>query len=262
MPTRKTLRSYKARIGAAALSAAAVGAAVVLPASNAEAAQCWFGSCFSYVTGQQSVSNTGASVTMYQAAPTGVASDGHSLQELALQSTPDTTVANTIEVGWTVDPSTNGDYQPHLFVFHWVNGQGTCYNGCGFVQVSSTVRAGMALQAGTSATFGLRYYSGNWWVLYNNTWFGYFPGSLWGGAFTSANSVSAFGEVAADKAPSCTDMGDGAYGSSGGASWISNFQLYGAGSAPRFTVKSTDPSYYNSGSVTATSFTLGGPGAC
>ena len=57
-------------------------------------------------------------------------------------------------------------------------------------------------------------------------------------------------------------MGDGADGSSGGSSWISNYQLYGSSSQPYFSVKSTDPSYYNSGSVTATSFSLGGPGAC
>lgn len=262
MSPKRSFTGHRARITAAVLSAAAIGAAVVLPAGNAEAAQCWFGSCFSYVSGRQNTTATGASVTMYQAAPGGVSADGHSLQELALQSSGDTTVANTIEVGWTVDPGTNGDYQPHLFVFHWVDGQGTCYNGCGFVQVSSTVRAGMALTPGTSGTFALVDYSGNWWAYYNNVPFGYFPGSLWGGAFTAAHSVSAFGEIAADNAPSCTDMGDGAYGSSGGSSWISNYQLYGSSSQPYFTVKVTDPYYYNSGSVTATSFSLGGPGAC
>lgn len=41
-----------------------------------------------------------------------------------------------VEVGWTVDRELNGDAQPHLFVYHWVDGQATCYNGCGFVQYS------------------------------------------------------------------------------------------------------------------------------
>lgn len=252
----------RTRIAAASVSAAAVGAVVVLPAGTAQAAQCWYGSCFSYVTGRQFTNTTGASVTMEQAAPRNVAADGHSLQELSLQTSGGTTVADTIEIGWTVDPELNGDYQPHLFVFHWVNGQPTCYNGCGFVQVSSTVRAGMAVTPGTTGTFALRFYQGNWWTYYNSVPFGYFPGSEWGGAFTSAQIVSAFGEVAADKAPSCTQMGDGVFGSQSGASSISGYQLWGSADQPAFTVTATDPGSYNFGAVTGTSFKLGGPGAC
>lgn len=262
MPAIRSLAGFRARIAAAVLSVAAVGAMVVLPADSASAAQCWFGSCYSYVSGRQGVTATGASVTMYQASPKGVSAEGHSLQELALQSSSDTTTANTIEVGWTVDPGVNRDYRPHLFVYHWVNGQGSCYNGCGFVQVSSTVRAGMALTSGASGTFALRYYAGNWWAYYNNVAFGYFPGSLWGGAFSSAQSVTAFGEVAAPSLPGCTQMGDGVYGSAAGSSWISDYQLYGTSSQPQFTVKATDPYYYDYGSATGTSFHLGGPGGC
>ena len=259
--------NLRTRIGAvsaaAAVTVAAAGAAVVLPAGSAQAAQCWYGSCFSYVTGRQYTNTTGASVTMEQAAPGGVAADGHSLQELSLQTSGGTGSGDTIEIGWTVDPGTNGDYQPHLFVYHWINGQSTCYNGCGFVQVSSTVRAGMALTPGTSGAFALRYYEGNWWAYYNDVAFGYFPGSEWGGSFTSAQIVSAFGEVAADQAPSCTQMGDGVFGSQGAAaSSISDYQLIGSADQPQFTVTATDPGSYDYGSVTGTSFTLGGPGAC
>ncbi|MEV8529932.1 neprosin family prolyl endopeptidase [Streptomyces sp. NPDC052000] len=261
MPSWKSRTGRRIRIAAAVLSAAAAGA-VMLPTTSAHAATCWFGSCYSYVTGRQYAAATGASVSMYQAAPGGVSPTGHSLQELALQSSNDTTTANTIEVGWTVDPGVNGDYQPHLFVFHWVNGQGTCYNGCGFVQVSSTVRAGMALATGATGSFSLMNYQGNWWAYYNNVPFGYFPGTLWAGAFTTAYSTSAFGEVARDSQAGCTQMGDGAYGTSAGSSLISGFQLYGSSSAPNFTVTDSDPSSYNYGSATATSFHLGGPGAC
>lgn len=267
MPSRKSRNGRRTRIGgisgigAAVVSVAAAGA-VVLPATSAHAATCWFGSCFSYVTGRQNAAATGASVSMYQASPSGVTSDGHSLQELALQSSSDTTTANTVEIGWTVDPGVNGDYRPHLFVYHWVNGQGSCYNGCGFVQTSSTVRAGMALSPGSTGTFTLYNYGGNWWAYYNNVPFGYFPGSLWNGAFTTAYSIASFGEVAASSQPSCTQMGDGVYGSNSGSSSISDFQLYGSSSAPRFTMTETDPSSYNYGSVTGTSFNLGGPGGC
>jgi hypothetical protein len=56
-----------------------------------------------------------------------------------------------VEVGWTVDDSLNGDYRPHLFVYHWVNNGETCYNGCGFVQVKSPYSPGMALRRGCQA---------------------------------------------------------------------------------------------------------------
>jgi hypothetical protein len=262
MSSRTPFIGYRSRIAAALLSLAAAGASVVLPAESAHAAQCWYGSCFSYVTGRQFTNTAGASVTMYQGAPANVAADGHSLQELSLQSSGGTTVANTIEIGWSVDPGTNGDYQPHLFIFHWVGGQPTCYNGCGFVQVSSTVYPGMAVTPGTSGSFALRYYNGNWWAYYNGVPFGYFPGSLWGGAFSSAQVVSAFGEVAADSATSCTEMGDGVYGTSDGSSWISGYRLIGSADQPDFTVSATDWYSYDYGSVTPTSFNLGGPGAC
>lgn len=283
----KSTYSRRRRIAATILSAVAVAAPVLLPTGNAQAApvksaaasvrpawpvkpasvrpaaQCWFGACFSYVTGTQTTSaTTGASVDMYVGAPAGVGTDGHSLQELALQTTGGTTVANTIEVGWTVDPGVNGDYQPHLFVYHWINGQGTCYNGCGFVQVNQSIRAGMALNRNTPASFALINYSGNWWAYYNNVPFGYFPGSEWGGTFNTAQSVSAFGEVAASRQPTCAQMGNGAYGSAPGSSWISNYQLYGSPDRPYLSVFATDPGSYNYGSVRPTSFNLGGPGGC
>ncbi|MEV6009694.1 neprosin family prolyl endopeptidase [Streptomyces sp. NPDC051976] len=241
-----------------ALSAApALALALLLPAQSAHATTCWYGSCFSYVSGQQEVSATGASVTMTQATPQ--VTGGHSLQELALRTDDRSAI---VEVGWTVDPAVNGDYQPHLFVYHWVDNQTSCYNGCGFVPASSSVRAGMTVRSGTSATFTIANYGGDWWVYYNNQAFGYFPGSLWSGRFTAAQNVSAFGEVADSGQTSCDDMGNGQYGSGSGASAISGYQVYGASAAPYLSVSATDPGRYNSGHVTATSFTLGGPGAC
>lgn len=259
---RRSPRRTRARIAAAAACAGVAGAVVVLPATGAQAAQCWYGSCFSYVSGQQYATATGASVEMYQADPSGVESTGHSLQELSLQSTDSTTTADTVEIGWSVDPGTFGDYRPHLFVYHWIDGQGQCYDGCGFVQVSSSVRPGMAVTPGASADFAWMYSEGDWWAYYDGVAFGYFPGSIWGGAFTSAVNIQAFGEVAAPSLPGCTQMGDGVLGSSSGSSWISGFQLYGSSSEPRFTVSATDPGDYDADSVTATSFDLGGPGGC
>ncbi|MBC3841364.1 neprosin family prolyl endopeptidase [Streptacidiphilus sp. 4-A2] len=235
---------------------------MVPSAPAAQAATCWYGSCFSYVSGSQEATATGASVTMLQDSPTLDAGQpgGHSLQELALQNSAQT---STVEVGWTVDPQLNGDSLPHLFVYHWVDGQESCYNGCGFVQVSGSVRPGMAVTSGTAGTYAVLYSGGNWWIYYDNQAVGYFPGSLWGGSYTSAQLVTAFGEVAATDPTSCTQMGDGRPGSDSGSSWIADYQLVGSPDAPSFTVSATDPGEYDSGSATATSFQLGGPGgAC
>lgn len=223
-----------------------------------DSATCYFGSCYDYVYGQQSSDVTGASVDMMQADPElDPTYSGHSLQELALQ---DAAQQSTVEIGWTVDRGLNGDSNPHLFVYHWVNGNGTCYNGCGFVQVSSTTAPGMTVTAGQSAEFGITYYQGNWWVSYNNEQIGYFPGSLWNGTYTSAQLISAFGEVAESGSPSCTDMGDGVPGSQSGSSWISGYQLQGTSDAPSFSLNDTSPAQYDYGQATATSYRLGGPG--
>ena len=250
------------RLVTAATVAAGVVSAVVLPAPAAQAATCWYGSCFSYVAGSQTTTATGAAVTMLQATPTldGRQPGGHSLQELALQNSAQT---STVEVGWTVDSQLDGDSLPHLFVYHWVAGQESCYNGCGFVQVSDSVRPGMAVASGVAADYAVLYSGGNWWIYYNSQAVGYFPGSLWGGSYTSAQLVTAFGEVAATDPTSCTQMGDGRFGSGSGSSWIADFQLFGSSDAPSLTVSATDPGEYDAGSATATSFQLGGPGgAC
>ncbi len=226
---------------------------------HSHTATCWFGSCYDYVSGQQSSDVTGASVQMMQADPEIDPSyDGHSLQELSLQ---DSAQQNTVEIGWTVDRGLNGDTAPHLFVYHWVNGAQTCYNGCGFVQVSTSARPGMTVAAGASAEFGITFYQGNWWVSYDNEQIGYFPGSLWGGGYTRAQLISAFGEVAESASPSCTDMGDGVPGSSGGSSWISGYQLQGTSDAPSFSLNATTPADYDYGQGSATAYHLGGAGS-
>ena len=67
--------------------------------------------------------------------------DFHSLAELAVLSSDGQQI---VEVGWTVDRGLNGDDDPHLFVFHWVDGVGTCYNGCGFVPITDGSNLGDA----------------------------------------------------------------------------------------------------------------------
>ncbi|AEW99340.1 neprosin family prolyl endopeptidase [Streptantibioticus cattleyicolor] len=272
-PLRKRLALAAVLTSAlASLCAPAAGAATpsavaptVPPAARTAAATgptCWYGACYDYVYGRQTTDTTGAEIRMAIAAPEvdPARDDEHSLQELSLQ---DTARKSTVEVGWTVDRGLNGDDRPHLFVYHWVDGQTSCYNGCGFVPVSRTVTAGMPLRAGHAARFAIRNLGGDWWIFYDHHAVGYFPGALWNGGYPRAQVVTAFGEVAADAddLPSCTDMGNGVPGASPGASWIAGYRLFGSADRPAFTVSASSPDAYGYGRATATSFRLGGPGS-
>ncbi|WP_441247915.1 neprosin family prolyl endopeptidase [Kitasatospora sp. McL0602] len=221
---------------------------------------CWFGACYDYVSGRQITDTAGASVRMLQSAPEIKPGDteSHSLQELALQSADR---KSTVEIGWTVDLGLNGDTRPHLFVYHWVDGAESCYNGCGFVQVSRSAKAGMTVGAGSSARFAIQNVKGDWWVFYNDQAVGYFPGSLWNGAYNRAQVVTAFGEVAHAAGATCEDMGDGWAADSRRSSWIDSYYLVGATDSPALTVSATSPELYSSASPTATSFHLGGAGS-
>ncbi|WP_329582693.1 neprosin family prolyl endopeptidase [Kitasatospora sp. NBC_01250] len=249
---------------APAAGAAPLAPAVpLLPHSAAAAATtgpiCWFGACYDYVNGRQVTDASGATMRMMVAAPAIKPgdTDSHSLQELALQSGDQ---KSTVEIGWTVDLGLNGDLRPHLFVYHWVDGAESCYNGCGFVQVSHSAKAGMALPAGSAARFAIQNVGGDWWVFYDDQPVGYFPGSLWQGTYTRAQMISAFGEVAHASGSTCEQMGDGKAGTAHGSGWIDDFHLIGATDRSHLTVTATSPALYDAGRVTPTSFHLGGPG--
>ncbi|WP_042424453.1 neprosin family prolyl endopeptidase [Streptacidiphilus anmyonensis] len=229
------------------------------PLVNGSGPICWFGACYDYVAGRQRTDTAGATVRMLQASPTLTSGDtnAHSLQELALQSADQ---KSTVEIGWTVDLGLNGDLLPHLFVYHWVDGAVSCYNGCGFVQVSRTAKAGMALRPGEAAEFSIRNIAGDWWVFYDEHAVGYFPGSLWGGGYTRAQVITAFSEVAHATGSTCEQMGDGRFGTADGSGWIADYRLLDATDRPQLTVAATSPALYDAGRVTRTSFHLGGPG--
>jgi hypothetical protein len=197
-----------------------------------------------------------------QSAPYLATSDYHTLFEFAAQ---DSSRNQIVEVGWTVDRAVNGDAQPHLFVFHWINGAPQCYNGCGWVQVSATRYPGMPVAVtSTPQGYGIRYYNGNWWVHYQGEAIGYFPGSRWGGTYTQMALAQWFGEVAANASSPGTDMGTGAFGTAVDAAGVSGLYFLlsnGTTSTASLSPNVTHPSLYNVGSSTATSFKYGGPGA-
>ncbi|HET7529237.1 MAG TPA: neprosin family prolyl endopeptidase [Candidatus Saccharimonadales bacterium] len=219
---------------------------------------------FYYAGGRQYATATGATVTLSQAQPVvpeQVNAENHSLMELAVQSADGRQI---VEVGWVVDKTMNGDDLPHLFVYHWVDGQTSCYNACGFVQLSSSTVPGQTVQAGVTGSYGINYSAGSWNITYNGAGLGYFPGSLWGGSFTSLGFVQVFGEVAVSVSSTtkCIQMGNALPGTNPGSAKISNFALVGSATPVALSPFATYPSSYSYGFASARGLNLGGPGSC
>lgn len=210
----------------------------------------------------QSVTSDGAYMSTPVQSPTVTANDNHSLAELAVESADGKQI---IEIGWRIyrpDGPT-----PRLFIYHWVNGQGTCYNsGCGFVPSgSSGITPGMALTpSSTPVQFAIEYFQGNWWYGYNGTWFGYLPGTLWTSpTYTKAGLVQIFGEVSSTVARPCTDMGNGYLGTNTSAAAVTGVGYYNGTTAANLSRGTVDDStLYDSQVTSTTSFRYGGPGAC
>ncbi len=207
----------------------------------------------------QNVTSDGAYMSTPVQQPAVGASD-HSLAELAVESADGKQI---IEIGWRIY-GPDGP-APRLFIFHWVNGVGTCYNtGCGYVSNSSTITPGMALTpSSTPVQFAIEYFSGNWWYGYNGTWFGYLPGSIWSGTFTRAGLVQPFGEVSSTSTRPCTDMGNGVIGTSASAVSVTGVGYYNGTSAVNLAKSAPeDSTLYDSAITSTSSFRYGGPGAC
>ncbi len=162
---------------------------------------------FFYAVASQGSSSDGAYANLVIAKPYLDNNDYHTLAEVSVQSADGQQV---VEVGWTVDRTVNGDADPHLFVYHWVDRTESCYNACGWRQYSSTTKPGDTLPQGVSKRFGIMHYNNAWWVVYDTEWIGYFPDDLWGGRYTRSGLQQFFGEVAASTSWPCTDMGTGA----------------------------------------------------
>jgi hypothetical protein len=225
------------------------------PPSRAMASQTVY---FHYNVGSQAAVTDGAYANFSINKPALATTDYHTLAELAVQSGDGNQI---VEVGWTVDRVVNGDSDPHLFVFHWVNGQPTCYNGCGFVQYSQNVSPGDTLPQDVTKRLGIQYYSGAWWIAYDSEWVGYFPGSRWSGNFTQTGMVQVFGEVAAASAAPCSAMGNGLHGASDSSSARIGSVSYINGPTVDLYVRSTS-SHYDVNKLSGRTFRYGGPGAC
>jgi hypothetical protein len=231
----------------------------VTGARAATTAICSPGVCFYYVGARQTgLSANGSSVALTQAEPIVGANDFHSLAELAVESADQQEI---VEVGWTVDENLNGDSVPHLFVYHWIDGVSTCYNACGFVASARGPQAGDPVTVGSVGRFKIQFEKDRWVVSYNGNNVGYFPESLWGGSFTKAGLVQAFGEVAAGEATSPqTQMGNGTLGSMPKSAAIKNFALLGSARASLSYYVYGGEAGYDYGKLTRAGMRFGGPG--
>jgi hypothetical protein len=230
-----------------------------------------FTNTFVYAGALQQTPSEGASVKITQAQPEISPQDYHTLMEMAVMSADEKQV---VEVGWRVDPTDSGDDKPHLFTFHWVDNQPTCYNSCDFVQVSNEVQPGMEVEPGIVGTYGIKHAVNQWQVWYNGEEVGYYPDNLWGDRYKIAGEVEVFGEIAEDgltAEPTCTDMGNGRLDGEDGATFT-DFTLHNAVSKPAlvpYTATTAGmnleenklhPLGYGYDHATATSVLIGGPG--
>lgn len=226
------------------------------------------GNCYKYSAKGQVLSNDsdGATINFSIHRPFRKTGDSHTLAELAAI---DSTGGNVVEVGWNVDQSVNGDNDPHLFVFFWVNGVDQGYNGNGFLDaVGCSPCAGDSLlgAVGTTKQFAIFHTANAWWVLYNGNYVGAYPDALWTGAtppqtFVKAHVIEPFGEINVANDESCTDMGSGAHAGAGASASASSYGLYGSTDAPALVDGAlTVPTIWARSTISPTSFRYGGEG--
>ncbi len=206
----------------------------------------------------------GVSVDIAQEKPEVGKNDSHSLMELAVSSADGKQV---VEVGWTVDPGQFGDEEPHLFVFHWVDGVLSCYNGCGFVATGTQPLVGSELQPNQTNSYGFKHKDGKWQVEFNGQEIGYFPDKLWRKKFDHADWVRIFGEVSTySESPPCADMGNGNPGNAPFSAMFSRFRLIGdehkiAQKPALLNNSSNETEHYFSTVIAPDIVRVGGPGS-
>jgi Neprosin len=217
---------------------------------------------FFYAVASQFRSTDGAYANLVISRPYLDSGDYHTLAEISVQSADGQQI---VEVGWNVDRTVNGDSDPHLFVYHWVDRQESCYNACGWRQYSSTIKPGDTLPVGVGKRFGIMHYNNAWWIVYDTEWIGYFPDDLWGGKYTSSGLQQFFGEVAASSTQPCTDMGNGAPAWSDSAARVGSVAEIDGGyvnTSVDLNIRGIGGLYPAPVPLSSRTFRYGGDGAC
>lgn len=214
-----------------------------------------YGAYYDWADSRQQKINYGISAYLTQHNPYVEPSSFHSLAEIGVLASD----GDYIEVGWRKASSDH----TRLFVYWWDNSKPQCYNGCGWVQYSASKYPGMRLYNDNNGVqYAIQNYQGNWWIWYKNEWIGYYPGNLWNNQFTNGDKVLYYGEVAASKPSTTTDMGNGIFASRYIAAKIF-YQSYFDGNMWRDSITSkwaSTPSRYSIYSTGSNSLRYGGPG--
>jgi hypothetical protein len=244
--------------GAAAGRGGPVKGPLPLAASQGVHAAATGGSQFFYGSVYQYGTSDGAWGYYTVTRPALSSADSHTLAEINVSSAD---LKQAVEIGWTVDRSLYGDDLPRLFTFHWVDGTPVCYN-CGLVPYDTSVRPGMALAVGSSHQFTIRNFQGNWWIGFDNTWIGYYPGSFWGGRYTQGGLVEWYGEVATSTSTPCSDMGNGLLSSSLDAARIMGIGYWNGPALNLAVIPHSYTQAYSATIFSQNNIRYGGPGFC
>ena len=174
----------------------------------------WFGSCFYYGSASELVVADGGGMTLQIEDPKVVGTD-HSIGEIAVMGAGGAGgTLDDVEMGFSVSQDQWGDNAPHLFVYHWNDGNETCYDTCNWNPVSNTYYPGMDLTpfVGKFVYIGWVQYREAWWGWFNDQWLGYINNSVFSTPFTKTAQIQWYGEVASDNGiPPLTQMGDGQF---------------------------------------------------
>ena len=230
---------------------------------------------YHYASGYQYAEVDGTSANLSINKPYLATGDFHTLGEITAQSADG---RQKVEVGWVVSRNINGDLDPHLFVYHWVDNVESCWNSCGWTQISKDVVPGDTLPTGVIKKFGIQQFDDVWWVAYDSVWIGYFDNKNWDGKYTKAGLVQWFGEVASKEwQKPCTDMGNGiAPDDPESGTTAARFNSISLINGPKlvYTQESksppdpedkeakVQPPVYSTTWVTERGFRFGGPGRC
>jgi hypothetical protein len=181
----------------------------------------------------------------------------HSVGQIAIGNTHD---GSYLEAGWR-----QGMDGPRLFVY-WrpATGANTCYNACGFRPRGPGIRPGAQLSRGSEITLGFKHIGDRWWLKVNGEMSGFYPDSLWQGAFRGTDFAQLYGEVYVPKAQKlCADMGNGMPAWKPRAASISNVRWIGGPAVLLHkspAVREVHDYFYRQ--TGPNSFRYGGPGEC
>jgi hypothetical protein len=139
----------------------------------------------------------------------------------------------TAEVGWQNYPARVGTENSVPFIYYTADNYQTtgCYDlTCSaFVQVSNALTFGAPFAASSYSVpdggqyelqFYWEFYAGNWWLNYNGTWIGYYPGSVYhGGQLTKYSNLLEFGSES---------VGTTVWPAEGSGLWANNGWTYAA----------------------------------